>query len=188
MRNWLNDARSYIEPVKIGEVMRALGIGRVVDSKSERFRAGDLVSCVAVACALPAEDEVNRERGGDVEEGGGVCWAGGEEGRVNGGEMEGSSGLKAYDRFTGRSAGRLIMSDRPRTCGLSSKSGVDPHRRIEMWAGESILEEIGDCRRPRTDIRTPRGGRDIDHLGLFGISGKSACSSTSRARRADTQE
>jgi len=43
MRNWLNDARSYIEPVKINEVMRALGIGHVIDSKDPKFKAGDLV-------------------------------------------------------------------------------------------------------------------------------------------------
>ena len=30
MRGWLNDAKSYIPPVGIGEVMRAGGIGRVV--------------------------------------------------------------------------------------------------------------------------------------------------------------
>lgn len=44
MRNWLNDARSYIEPIEIGAVMRALGIGRVVESRSDKFKAGDLVS------------------------------------------------------------------------------------------------------------------------------------------------
>src|SRR5450432_2364411 len=32
MRGWMNDARSYIEPVKIGDVMRAGGVGRVVAS------------------------------------------------------------------------------------------------------------------------------------------------------------
>ncbi|CAD6567996.1 MAG: hypothetical protein TREMPRED_004202 [Tremellales sp. Tagirdzhanova-0007] len=34
MRIWLNGARSYLEPIKIGAVMRAAGIGRVVDSRS----------------------------------------------------------------------------------------------------------------------------------------------------------
>lgn len=43
MRNWLNDARSYIEPVKINEVMRALGIGHVIESKDPKFKVGDLV-------------------------------------------------------------------------------------------------------------------------------------------------
>ncbi|TFY57353.1 hypothetical protein EVJ58_g7065 [Rhodofomes roseus] len=32
MRGWLNDRRSYVEPVKIGEVMRALGLGEVVQA------------------------------------------------------------------------------------------------------------------------------------------------------------
>lgn len=43
MRNWLNAARSYIEPVEIGATMRALGIGRVLDSKDPKFKKGDLV-------------------------------------------------------------------------------------------------------------------------------------------------
>jgi NADPH-dependent curcumin reductase CurA len=44
MRNWLNDARSYMRPIDIGEPMRAAGIGRVVGSKSKKFVPGDLVS------------------------------------------------------------------------------------------------------------------------------------------------
>jgi hypothetical protein len=44
MRGWLNDGRSYIPPVGIGEVMRAGGIGRVVVSKDPAFVPGDLVS------------------------------------------------------------------------------------------------------------------------------------------------
>jgi NADPH-dependent curcumin reductase CurA len=32
MRGWLNDTRSYIEPVKIGEAMRAAGIATVVST------------------------------------------------------------------------------------------------------------------------------------------------------------
>ena len=44
MRGWLNDARSYIPPVGIGEVMRAGGIGRVLVSRDPAFAPGDLVS------------------------------------------------------------------------------------------------------------------------------------------------
>jgi len=44
MRGWLNDARSYIPPVGIGEVMRAGGIGRVVASRHAGFAVGDIVS------------------------------------------------------------------------------------------------------------------------------------------------
>ena len=44
MRGWMNDAKSYIRPVAIGEVMRAGGVGVVVDSKSPRFAVGDNVS------------------------------------------------------------------------------------------------------------------------------------------------
>ena len=34
MRGWMNDARSYIEPVGIGEVMRAGGIAVIVESNT----------------------------------------------------------------------------------------------------------------------------------------------------------
>ncbi len=44
MRGWMNDARSYIRPVAIGEVMRAGAAGKVVKSKHDRFREGDIVT------------------------------------------------------------------------------------------------------------------------------------------------
>ncbi|WP_026374837.1 NADP-dependent oxidoreductase [Aestuariibacter salexigens] len=43
MRGWMNDAKSYIEPVQIGEVMRAGTVGYVVKSKAEGFAEGDAV-------------------------------------------------------------------------------------------------------------------------------------------------
>src|SRR5687768_5599230 len=44
MRGWMNEGKSYIRPVEIGEVMRAGGIGRVVASRAPAFAAGDLVA------------------------------------------------------------------------------------------------------------------------------------------------
>ena len=38
MRGWMNEGRSYIRPVEIGEVMRAGGVGRVVASRSAAVR------------------------------------------------------------------------------------------------------------------------------------------------------
>lgn len=43
MRGWLDDKRSYLKPVQVGEKMRAQGLGTVVDSSSVHFKAGDLV-------------------------------------------------------------------------------------------------------------------------------------------------
>lgn len=43
MRGWLNDAKSYIPPVAIGEVMRAGGVGRVIASRNPAFAVGDTV-------------------------------------------------------------------------------------------------------------------------------------------------
>jgi len=44
MRGWMNEGRSYIAPVGIGEVMRAGGVGKVEASKNPAFAAGDLVA------------------------------------------------------------------------------------------------------------------------------------------------
>ena len=44
MRGWMNDARSYVPPVAIGEVMRAGAVGRVVASRHPAFAVGDHVS------------------------------------------------------------------------------------------------------------------------------------------------
>ena len=44
MRGWMNEARSYVPPVPIGEVMRAGGIGRVVESRHPEHPVGSLVS------------------------------------------------------------------------------------------------------------------------------------------------
>jgi NADPH-dependent curcumin reductase CurA len=43
MRGWMNAMRSYIPPVGIGEVMRALAAGRVVESRNANFAVGDHV-------------------------------------------------------------------------------------------------------------------------------------------------
>lgn len=43
MRGWLNDTRSYIKPVQIGEVMRGSSVGLVLASKSSKFKVGELV-------------------------------------------------------------------------------------------------------------------------------------------------
>ena len=44
MRGWMNEGRSYIPPVGIGEVMRAGGVGKVIASQNPRFAVGDYVS------------------------------------------------------------------------------------------------------------------------------------------------
>jgi NADPH-dependent curcumin reductase CurA len=43
MRGWMNEGKSYIAPVGLGEVMRALGVGEVVESKHPDFAVGDHV-------------------------------------------------------------------------------------------------------------------------------------------------
>lgn len=43
MRGWMNEGKSYIPPVKIGEVMRAGGAGRVIASNDPAFAVGDYV-------------------------------------------------------------------------------------------------------------------------------------------------
>lgn len=43
MRGWLNDARSYVPPVRIGEVMRGNSIATVVASRCPDYIAGEQV-------------------------------------------------------------------------------------------------------------------------------------------------
>ncbi|HEV3263962.1 MAG TPA: NADP-dependent oxidoreductase [Acidimicrobiales bacterium] len=43
MRSWMNAGRSYVPPVEIGEVMRAGGIGRVIDSRHPDHAVGETV-------------------------------------------------------------------------------------------------------------------------------------------------
>jgi hypothetical protein len=42
-RAWINDMPGYLPPVQIGETMRGLGLGRVVESKSPSYEEGQLV-------------------------------------------------------------------------------------------------------------------------------------------------
>ncbi len=45
MRGWMNDMKSYIPPVQIGEVMRAGSVGTVVESNNHpTFKVGDVVT------------------------------------------------------------------------------------------------------------------------------------------------
>ncbi|HMG20890.1 MAG TPA: NADP-dependent oxidoreductase [Kofleriaceae bacterium] len=43
MRGWMNEGKSYIPPVAIGEVMRAGAIGQVVESRHPRYAVGQHV-------------------------------------------------------------------------------------------------------------------------------------------------
>ncbi len=42
-RGWIREEPTYLPPVAIGEVMRALGLGRVVASRNDAYREGQLV-------------------------------------------------------------------------------------------------------------------------------------------------
>lgn len=46
MRGWVQDVKSYLPPVQIGEVMRAGGAGIVEASNNPRFKVGDAVTGV----------------------------------------------------------------------------------------------------------------------------------------------
>lgn len=44
MRGWMNQGKSYIEPMAIGSVMRAGSVGEVIASKNSKFKVGDYVA------------------------------------------------------------------------------------------------------------------------------------------------
>jgi NADPH-dependent curcumin reductase CurA len=43
-RTWLDDQPGYLPPVQLGEVVRAAGIGEVVESRCDAFAVGDVVT------------------------------------------------------------------------------------------------------------------------------------------------
>jgi len=46
MRGWMRDVRSYMPPVKVGEVMRGSSIGQIIASKDDSLQPGDFVNCM----------------------------------------------------------------------------------------------------------------------------------------------
>ncbi|KAH9904290.1 NAD(P)-binding protein [Xylariomycetidae sp. FL2044] len=58
MRGWLNDTRSYMPPVGVGEKMRGSAISRVLASKSDKAKEGDIVNatCGWTEVAIVGED------------------------------------------------------------------------------------------------------------------------------------
>ena len=43
-RMWLTDVPGYLPPIQIDEVIRSGGMGRIIQSKNEKFKEGDLVN------------------------------------------------------------------------------------------------------------------------------------------------
>ena len=62
MRGWMNDVKSYAPPIGIGEVMRGLGVGEVVESRHPSFSPGDVVSGLLgwQRYAVAGEKDLNR--------------------------------------------------------------------------------------------------------------------------------
>jgi NADPH-dependent curcumin reductase len=56
MRGWMNEGKSYVPGIKIGEVMRALALGRVVQSKNPGFAVGEHVYGVLGAQEFATSD------------------------------------------------------------------------------------------------------------------------------------
>ena len=64
MRGWMNEGRSYIPPVGIGEVMRAIGVGKVLSTKNPAFAVGDMVTGTFGAQEYCVVDEASLRRMG----------------------------------------------------------------------------------------------------------------------------
>ena len=64
MRGWMNEGKSYIPPVGIGEVMRAGGIGKVIASANPKFAVGDVVTAGLGVQEYAAFDEASIKRAG----------------------------------------------------------------------------------------------------------------------------
>ena len=44
MRGWMNEGKSYIPPIELGDVMRAGSIGKVIESKHPKYADGDVLT------------------------------------------------------------------------------------------------------------------------------------------------
>ncbi len=64
MRGWMNEGKSYIPPVGIGEVMRAGGIGKVIASANPKFAVGDVVTAGLGVQEYASFDEASIKRSG----------------------------------------------------------------------------------------------------------------------------
>lgn len=62
MRGWLNDARSYVPPVQIDEVMRGGGIGLITASKSSKLPIGTYAYATCGWAEYTVLDEKNVEK------------------------------------------------------------------------------------------------------------------------------
>ena len=43
-KGWMENISNYVAPIEIGDVMRGSGIARVIESKSDKFKKGDIVT------------------------------------------------------------------------------------------------------------------------------------------------
>ena len=59
MRGWMNDAKSYVPPVGLGETMRAFAAGTVEASRNPKFKEGDTVSGLIGAQSHAVSDGQN---------------------------------------------------------------------------------------------------------------------------------
>lgn len=58
MRPRMNDAKGYMDPIGIGEVIVGESVGRVIESKSPNYAEGDLVTCYSgwqEYCIIPGD-------------------------------------------------------------------------------------------------------------------------------------
>lgn len=64
MRPMMNDSKSYAVPLQLGEVMRGESVGQVIESESDRFSVGDIVTAhtgwQAFHIAAPSDEVVRR--------------------------------------------------------------------------------------------------------------------------------
>ena len=44
IRTWLSTAKSYLPPIQIGEVIRSAGAGKIIESKHDKFKVGDVIT------------------------------------------------------------------------------------------------------------------------------------------------
>lgn len=177
MRGWLNDTRSYLPPVGIGEVMRSLDIATVVESTHPDFSVGDKVSGTFGVTEYAISDGIDVQKV-DVGVAPAATWLGAlgmpgmtayfgmlEVGRLQAGETvvisaaAGAVGSIAGQIAKARGARVIGIAGGPQKCStLTEELGFDA---AIDYRGENVLRRLRELAPKGIDVFFDNVGGDI---------------------------
>lgn len=177
-RTWINDTPTYLPPVGIGEVMRAGGLGEVVESKNPNYRVGQIVQGLVGWQEYLVVSDAQPLFGVDVAEGvspsaymgalgttGLTAWVGIRDvGKPQPGE---TVVVSAAAGAVGSIAGQLAKADGARVVGIAG--GPDKCRLLTEELGfDAAVDYRADDWVAQLKAATPKG-IDVDFENVGGV-------------------